>query len=236
MIFILGVKVLKYKVLFLIACILAVVSCTTVKGRNQQIMADYNRINWQDGIDEKEAYYILRHYMHIKNAYYGIRYLYPDLPDEMDHQWVFSTTFRNSSYERDPKQLLTLYIDKTTGEVSSQLPYTIRGRDGAESIERINARYAKVNREDGISRSEAIDIIKHHYYVEAKNRYWMYNMTFVPEESKSFWVFELVANPNAGVSPDKVAKKLNKIDGLYLVVNKKSGEVSKERSYYSVIQ
>jgi len=222
-------------IIFLLIGLLFVVSCTTVKSRNDQILADYNSVNWQDGIDEKEAYYILRHYMHIQNSYYGIRYLYPELPDEMGQQWVFSTTFRNSSYERDPTQLLTLYIDKTSGAVSPQLPQSIRGR-GRDTIAQINARYAKVNREDGISRNEAIDIIKHHYYVEAKNRYWMYNMTFVPAESKSYWVFELIADPRAGVSPDKVAKKLNKIEGLYLVVNKKNGEVSKERSYYSIIQ
>lgn len=231
-----SIKTLKNKIIFLIVGVLAVTSCTTIKGRNEQIMAAYERINWNDGIDEKEAYAIVRHYMHIKNSYYGIRYLYPQLPDEMDQQWVFATTFRNSSYERDPNQLLTLYIDKTSGEVSPQLPYTIRGRGDAESVDRINARYARVNFKDGIDRSEAIDIIKHHYYVEAKNRYWMYNMTFVPEESKSFWVFELVANPGAGETPDRNAKKLNKIEGLYLVVNKKSGEVSKERSFHSVIQ
>ena len=215
--------------------LLAVASCTTVSGRNEQIMADYKTINWQDGIDDQEAYYILRYYMHIQQAQYGIRYLYPEVPDEMDQQWVFTTTFRNSSYERDPTQILTLYIDKTSGEVSMKLPEPIRGQRG-DTLARINARYAKVNRKDGISRSEAIDIIKHHYYVEAKNRYWMYNMTFVPAEAKHYWVFELVANPGAGVAPDKQAKKLKKIDGLYLVVNKKTGEVSKERSYYSVIQ
>ena len=226
---------LKIKIIFLLVWVPIVVSCTTVKSRNEQIVADYKSINWQDGIDEKEAYYIVRNYMHIQNSYYGIRYLYPEVPDEMDQQWVFSTSFRNSSYERDPTQLLTLYVDKTSGVVSAQLPHSIQGR-GADTIERINARYAKVNRKDGISRSEAIDIIKHHYYVEAKNRYWMYNMTFVPAEGKSYWVFELIANPNAGVSPDKMAKKLNKIEGLYLVVNKKNGEVSKKRSYYSVIQ
>jgi len=228
-------KVLKYKTILVFLGILSMLSCTTIKSRNEQILADYNRINRKDGIDEKEAYAIMRHYMHIKNSYYGIRYLYPDVPDDMEDQWVFSTTFRNSGYERDLKQLLTIYIDKTTGNVSMQLPQSIRGR-GADTIDQINARFAKVNRKDGISRSEAIDIIKHHYYVEAKDRYWMYNMTFVPAESKSYWVFELIANPSAGVSPDKMAKKLNKIEGLYLVVNKKNGEVSKKRSYYSVIQ
>lgn len=228
-------NVLKTKCLVLILLLSWIAACTTVNSRNEQILSDYASINWQDGIDDREAYYILRHYVHIQNKYYGIRYLYPEIPDEQGEQWVFTTTFRNSSYERDPGQILTLYIDKTTGDVSAHLPRQVRGRQG-DTLERVKQRYQAVNRKDGIDRSEAIAIVKYHYFIEAKGQYWMYNMTFVPSESKRFWIFELIANPRAGVSPEKMARKLKKIEGLYLVVNKKTGELSKERSYFAIIK
>ena len=202
-----------------------VAGCTTLNSRNKQIMAEYGEINWEDGIDDKEALRIVRYYMHIQYSHYGVRYLYPQVPEEENGEWKFQTTFRNDKYERNPDQILSLYINKKNGEVSAQLPRSTRNRN---SIESILSRFDDVNKEDGISRGEAIDILKHHYYVEAKNRYWMYNVNFIPTESKRYWIFECQAK-------QRQAEKM-KVKGLYLVVNKVSGELFKERSFLSLIR
>ena len=225
-------EILQYAV-FTLSLVGIVTGCTTLDSRNKQILDEYGKVAWQDGINDKEALAIVKHYMHIQYSHYGVRYLYPDVPEESEEKWLFRTTFRNSSYERNPDQKLTLYIDKKNGDVTAQLP---RSQGNRNSIENILARYEKVNREDGISRGEAIDILKHHYYIEAKNRYWMYDVNFIPTESKRYWIFELQVNPNAGISAQKQARKLTKIEGLYLVVNKTNGELFKERSYLSLIR
>lgn len=210
------------------------VGCTTLNSRNAQIMDEYGKIEWQNGIDEKEALVIVKHYMHIQNSHHGVRYLYPEVPTDAGERWVFGTTFRNSNYERDPEQRLTLLIDKKSGEVSAELPQNSRRNE--DSIENILSRFEKVNRKDGIDRGEAVDIMKHHYYIEAKNQYWMYDVNFIPTESKRFWIFELQVNPNASMSDQQQAKKIKKTEGLYLVVNKLNGELFKERSYRALIQ
>lgn len=221
----------RYVLIVLLGLPLVVLfSCTTLKARNKSMMDDYNTINWEDGINQLEASYIVKYYMHIENSYQGIRYFYPDKPIDMGDKWQFDTEFRNSSYERNPDQLLVVFIDKKTGKVAAK---TI---DDGSNRAQIVKEFEKVDRSDGINMHEAIAISKYHYYIEARNRYWMYKIDFNPTEGKRYWIFELSQDTAVTQSNISSGKELKSIEGLYLVINKKTGSLTKERSFLKFIR
>lgn len=212
-------------------CVL-LISCTTLKVRNQKIIDDYKSVNADDGVNPAEAYKILKHYMHIQHNYYGVKYFYTEIPQDFGEFWRFSTEFRNSNYENNADDVFFVRVEKDSGKVSSRV---IRAGVDDNQQSRIRNRYESIVIADGIDRHEAIAKIKFHYFIEAKNQYSHYVVKFTPIETKKYWVFELTLRPNSPVARQKANADFKKSEALFLVVNKLNGNLFKERSYLNLI-
>jgi len=209
------------------------VSCTTLKVRNQNIIDEYKEINFDDGVNEKEAHKIVRYYMHIQHNYYGLKYFYTDKPEDFGKYWQFSTEFRNSNYENNADDVFFVRVDKKKGKVSSRV---IRAGIDDDEQSAIRKRNESVVIADGVDRQEAIAKVKFHYFIEAKNQYSHYLVKFTPIETKKYWVFELMLRNNSPIAKQKFSADFKKSSDLYLVVNKTTGELFKERSYLNLIR
>lgn len=219
-------------ILALLVC-MAVLSCTTLKVRNQQIIDEYKAINLAESIDETEALKIVRYYMHIQHSYYGLKYFYTDKPKDFGKYWQFSTEFRNSNYENNADDVFFVSVDKKGGKVSSRV---IRAGIDDDKQSALRKRNESIVISDGIDRQEAIARVKYHYFIEAKNQYSHYLVKFTPIETNKYWVFELNLRNNSPIANQKLSADFKKSSDLYLVVNKKTGELFKERTYLKLIQ
>ncbi|MFV2057944.1 MAG: hypothetical protein ACC707_15880 [Thiohalomonadales bacterium] len=201
--------------------------------RNQAIVDEYQALNRQDGIDEKEAYIIVKYFMHIQHNYYGVKYYYAKKPADMGTYWEFSTEYRNIHYENNIDDKFFIRVIKKSGDVSSRMIRT--GIDNNEQTA-LKKRYKSIVYSDGIDRQEAIVKVKYHYFIEAKNQYTHYVVKFTPIETKKYWAFELILRQNSPLARQKSASDFKKSDSLYLVVKKENGELFKERLFLNLVK
>lgn len=226
-----GVNVTKYAIICL--CCVSLLSCTTLRVRNQAIVDEYSLLNRTDGINEKEAYVIVKHFMHIQHNYFGVKYFYAVQPVDMGDYWEFTTEYKNTHYENNADDKFFVRVDKKNGDVSSRML-----RSGIDNDEQsaLRKRYQAIIYADGVSRQEAIIKVKYHYFIEAKNQYTHYIVRFTPIETKKYWVFELTLRQNSPVAKQKSSADFKKTGSLYLVVNKETGELFKERTYLNLLK